>query len=294
MIYCPLDYMPSAAEERNVSDPASYSSFFFIEGNFYTNPAPPSPSLGTTGHSVSESDVSQETPHDLNSYDRFSFYRSWKWLQSPVGGQGSKNDEAQTEVRVIGGETFLGSRPLHNNVGRSASGDGTITTSGREGNRKAAKAKKHKQTDISMISSQYSRADQLGLSPGHTPRLLCMASGAARLGGLQIRLGVRYLYSHLNGRCEHCIYFTDVRLHNPSQDPRLLSEYPRRVFLAKMKRRKCDVCDAWSGRYLVFGDKLADTNPCLFCQHCYHMLHYSSDGELLYDDFTVFPYLHNM
>ena len=30
-----------------------------------------------------------------------------------------------------------------------------------------------------------------------------------------------------------------------------------------------------------------------FYRHCYHMLHYSAEGHLLYDDFQVFPYIHD-
>ena len=44
---------------------------------------------------------------------------------------------------------------------------------------------------------------------------------------------------------------------------------------------------------MCFGDKLADANPVFFCVHCYHPLHYSKDGELLYDDFKVLPYFHS-
>lgn len=29
------------------------------------------------------------------------------------------------------------------------------------------------------------------------------------------------------------------------------------------------------------------------CEVCYHALHYSQDGALLYDEFTVFPYYHD-
>lgn len=29
------------------------------------------------------------------------------------------------------------------------------------------------------------------------------------------------------------------------------------------------------------------------CRDCFHMLHYGSDNQLLYDDFLVFPYFHD-
>lgn len=30
------------------------------------------------------------------------------------------------------------------------------------------------------------------------------------------------------------------------------------------------------------------------CRQCHHMVHYGEDGALLYEDFNVFPYLHDM
>ena len=137
-----------------------------------------------------------------------------------------------------------------------------------------------------------SRCEQLGMKPNQNINIKRM--NMTKLNELDIRLGIRYLYCHLNGCCEHAVYFVDIRLHHPIMDSMLKSDYPKVIFQTKMKRRRCYICNAWSGRYLVFGDRLADMNPCLYCQHCYHSLHYTADGELLYDDFTVFPYVHDM
>lgn len=130
------------------------------------------------------------------------------------------------------------------------------------------------------------------------------------LSNLKIRLGLRYYYCHLRQICEHYLYFSDIRLFNtttdyqviPSTDPSsrrvqhlsLSDTYPRLTYMAKFTRKKCDVCLLWSAQYIVYGDRLTINNPTLFCQHCYHMLHYTHEGELLYDDYSVFPYLHDM
>lgn len=37
---------------------------------------------------------------------------------------------------------------------------------------------------------------------------------------------------------------------------------------------------------------MSSENPAAFCADCYHALHYTQDGELLADDFEVFPYYH--
>jgi hypothetical protein len=127
------------------------------------------------------------------------------------------------------------------------------------------------------------------------------------LSSLRVRLGLRYLYCHMKQICEHFLYFSDLRLFNTTTDyqvststsrrvqsQNIYETYPRLTYMAKFPRKKCEICLLWSAQYLVYGDRLAANNPTLFCQHCHHMLHYSNEGELLYDDFSVFPYLHDM
>jgi len=112
------------------------------------------------------------------------------------------------------------------------------------------------------------------------------------LSSIQLRVGVAYLYCH-QGRCEHWLHVTDVHLHCASFDAPCLSLYPRLVWQTIFKRRSCSVCNIWSANCIVYGDRLSDKAVVFYCEHCYHALHYTKQGELLYDDFVVVPYLHD-
>jgi hypothetical protein len=124
-----------------------------------------------------------------------------------------------------------------------------------------------------------------------------------KLSSLRFRVGIRYLYCHLNA-CEHFLYFSDVHLNSfdystvacevSSAGTDFLNLYPKLLYRGPMRRRKCGVCDLWSAKCVVLDDRLTVENPTFFCQHCYHLLHYDQHGELLYDDFDVYPYLHDM
>jgi len=49
------------------------------------------------------------------------------------------------------------------------------------------------------------------------------------------------------------------------------------------------LCDA---SYVTVSDRLAPDSPCYFCDQCYRPFHYTFEGKLLYDDFEVYPYVH--
>jgi hypothetical protein len=159
--------------------------------------------------------------------------------------------------------------------------------------------------------------------------LTVLSMNSTLLSSLKIRLGLRYLFCHMKQICEHFLYFSDLRLFNTATDYQQLSmpsssttptattpstsatprsshqhrqhqhqslseTYPKLTYLTKLVRKKCEICLLWSAQYLVYGDRLVVNNPTLFCQHCYQMLHYTVEGEGLYDDYTVLPYLHDM
>jgi snRNA-activating protein complex subunit 3 len=86
--------------------------------------------------------------------------------------------------------------------------------------------------------------------------------------------------------------------------------YPVLAFQSKIRRRKCRLCDIYPAKWVTYNDKLSIENPCFYCDHCYHPFHYSAEGKLLcvdvlpsslcltllvrYNDFTVFPYFHEV
>jgi len=107
---------------------------------------------------------------------------------------------------------------------------------------------------------------------------------------LSIRIGAQYLYVH-QGNCEHIIVFNDLRLLN-DQDNKNLNAYPLHIFQNKVTRRKCRVCDIYPAKFVTYGDRLSQENPCFYCDYCYRPLHYSFEGKLLFEDFQVFPYYH--
>ncbi|KAH7816924.1 putative snRNA-activating protein complex subunit 3-like protein [Monocercomonoides exilis] len=107
---------------------------------------------------------------------------------------------------------------------------------------------------------------------------------------LTIKIGQPYLYVH-QGSCEHNIVFTEARLATP-MDVQTYSSYPRHIFQAKIRRRKCKICDIFPARYVTYQDRMATEDPFFFCEHCYRPLHYDFEGRVLYNDFEVFPYYH--
>lgn len=104
----------------------------------------------------------------------------------------------------------------------------------------------------------------------------------------QLDIGCLLQYSHHRGCCVHLIQYVDRRIIKETP-----SSFPREIMRAKFRRRRCQVCDLANAQYIVMDDRLSDTNPLFMCKLCYEMMHYDSDGNLLYSDFSVFPYIHD-
>ena len=144
----------------------------------------------------------------------------------------------------------------------------------------------HRNIDSSSSSSNRPLVDRWALNGLPPSPALPVLSLDTSLGSLFLRPGVRYLFRHRSDTgcdCEHFLYVTDMHLHCSSSDSRvdsqgnyvpvstardllLLSDYPRRTFLARAVAKKCGVCLLWSARYVVYGDRLADRSPMLYCQ----------------------------
>lgn len=124
------------------------------------------------------------------------------------------------------------------------------------------------------------------------PDIRSMAS--TKIEDLHLSVDHKYLLCHEN-HCEHIIYFTDIRGHNKSIDPKHWSAYPLAKDNAKAgTRKKCAICCLLPAKHIVFGDRLAPQSPYYCCEHCEFLLHYSADGDLIYGDFAIFPYVHDL
>ncbi|XP_077621183.1 snRNA-activating protein complex subunit 3 isoform X3 [Crocuta crocuta] len=105
---------------------------------------------------------------------------------------------------------------------------------------------------------------------------------------LYIKLGFPYLYCH-QGDCEHVVVITDIRLvHRDDCLDRTL--YPLLIKKHWLWTRKCFVCKMYTARWVTNNDSFAPEDPCFFCDVCFRMLHYDSEGNKL-GEFLAYPYV---
>ncbi|KAI1887471.1 hypothetical protein AGOR_G00190640 [Albula goreensis] len=105
---------------------------------------------------------------------------------------------------------------------------------------------------------------------------------------LKIKIGYPYLYCH-QGDCEHVVIITDIRLaHQDDCLDRKL--YPLLTYKHRVVTRKCAVCHLYISRWITTNDSFAPTDPCLFCDQCFRMLHYDSFGNKQ-GDFLAYPFV---
>eukprot|EP00475_Leptophrys_vorax_P002514 TRINITY_DN11404_c0_g1_i1.p1 TRINITY_DN11404_c0_g1~~TRINITY_DN11404_c0_g1_i1.p1 ORF type:complete len:452 (+),score=116.10 TRINITY_DN11404_c0_g1_i1:80-1357(+) len=112
------------------------------------------------------------------------------------------------------------------------------------------------------------------------------------IGDLSVRLNSMYHYVH-HGQCTHVVVFKEVRMFDAHSDCLNRLVYPLLIYQPRHKVRKCGVCDIYAAKHVVYGDRLAPETPFFYCTTCYHQLHYDANGNLLYQDFQVFPYYHD-
>ncbi|KAM4710272.1 snRNA-activating protein complex subunit 3 [Discoglossus pictus] len=105
---------------------------------------------------------------------------------------------------------------------------------------------------------------------------------------LRIKIGFPYLYCH-QGDCEHVITITDIRLvhHEDCLDR---TAYPLQIKRHWFWTRKCFVCKLYTARWVTNDDSLAPDDPCFFCDACFRMLHYDTEGNKL-GEFVAYPYV---
>lgn len=124
----------------------------------------------------------------------------------------------------------------------------------------------------------------------------CVSMEDSCFSDLTIRLGTSApaLFCHQRC-CEHLIVFKDVRLYNPLSDPRFVDQYPFKICspgVSLEHRRQCEVCETSSANKVTYEDVRTPHSPFYWCEQCFDKMHYSSEGDLLYSDFKVFPYRH--
>lgn len=110
---------------------------------------------------------------------------------------------------------------------------------------------------------------------GVTPRLQYRIDGKdfpttatitdAVLSDLNLKVGEAYLFCHCHS-CEHIIVISEIRDYHTTLDGDDLNKFPCVVSKYCGKKRKCQACDALGAAFIVFNDRLADTNPCFLCR----------------------------
>ncbi|KAK7930514.1 hypothetical protein WMY93_006909 [Mugilogobius chulae] len=109
-----------------------------------------------------------------------------------------------------------------------------------------------------------------------------------RFVDLKVKVGYPYLYCH-QGDCEHLVIITDIRLmhRNDCLDKK---NYPLLIHKDRIDTHKCAVCHVYIGRWYTTNDQFAPSDPCLFCDKCFRMLHYDTEGNKL-GHFLAYPYI---
>ncbi|XP_049427718.1 snRNA-activating protein complex subunit 3 [Epinephelus fuscoguttatus] len=135
--------------------------------------------------------------------------------------------------------------------------------------------------DISMTTIEWAKAHNF---PSYSQAKM----EDTRFVDLKVKVGFPYLYCH-QGDCEHLVIITDVRLaHKKDCLDRKL--YPLLTHKHRVVTQKCAVCHVFIGRWITSNDQFAPSDPCLFCDKCFRMLHYDAQGNKL-GDFLAYPYV---
>ena len=106
-----------------------------------------------------------------------------------------------------------------------------------------------------------------------------------------MQIGKKYLYCH-RGHCEHVITITDIRTIIEGDDQNL-NAYPKQIYQAKYRQRRCTICDRTVAKWITSGDTFSVEDPSYYCQECFDMAHTNEDGSLRNTGFKILPYLHD-
>ncbi|KAG9301517.1 hypothetical protein G9A89_008369 [Geosiphon pyriformis] len=108
---------------------------------------------------------------------------------------------------------------------------------------------------------------------------------------LTIQLNKPYIFCH-QGDCQHAVIFRDLRLLQLGYDWLDLKKYPRAIFRNRIQRNKCRMCSQRPADLVTLDDVLAGETPFYYCRPCFELFHYAEDGNLLFGNFKVYPYIH--
>jgi snRNA-activating protein complex (SNAPc), subunit 3 len=92
-------------------------------------------------------------------------------------------------------------------------------------------------------------------------------------------LGGQFFYQHGHG-CVHSLIVVDVRLISQAEAHARGRAPPQLVLAHPDSARRCFVCKLHAAVCRVYGDDFGDADPMLYCDECYHMAHYTADGQL--------------
>jgi hypothetical protein len=108
---------------------------------------------------------------------------------------------------------------------------------------------------------------------------------------LELHVDVPGVFIH-QGECEHLLRLRDARLPHEFDAPKSSGLFPLRLPNSLPRAlRNCSICQAFSAKYVCYGDRLALMDPMFFCDRCYRAAHYDANGKLIYDDFLSFPFV---
>uniref|UniRef100_H0WK74 snRNA-activating protein complex subunit 3 n=1 Tax=Otolemur garnettii TaxID=30611 RepID=H0WK74_OTOGA len=139
--------------------------------------------------------------------------------------------------------------------------------------------------DLSRTIIEWSESHDRGYGKFQTARMEDFT-----FNDLYIKVGFPYLYCH-QGDCEHVIIITDISkrlVHHDDCLDRTL--YPLLIKKHWLWTRKCFVCKMYTARWVTNNDSFAPEDPCFFCDVCFRMLHYDSEGNKL-GEFLAYPYV---
>ena len=130
----------------------------------------------------------------------------------------------------------------------------------------------------------------------------------ATFGAIPLRLGAHYVFAHevapppppgsggVPSVCEHLLVFLDAAVGDTDTGAGAGTDVPVLLHQAPTVKARCGACGG--RRYATaatVGDRLAPrgANPAYWCAPCFDAAHRAADGSLLFNDFTLLPYLHD-